>query len=309
MHLILAALLPVFVLMLLGYALRRCLLPDGSFWLGLEQLVYFVLFPALLIDTLSRANLASVSIAGVGGALLLSVLLMGALCLALRPVLARRFGVAGPAFSSLFQGSTRWQTYVAISVVQSLFGDPGLAIAAVAMVAMIPVLNVMAVSVLARYAAPQRLAWPALLAALARNPFIISCAVGVALNLLGLPLYGIAHDIAEALARCSLAIGLLVVGAGLQFGTIHRAGVATWLAVGLKLVLMPLMAMGLASAFGVTGTSFAVVACCAAVPSAANGYVLARQMGGDAPLLAQILVLQTLVAALTMPLMIALASN
>lgn len=308
MQLIVAALLPIFLLILLGWVLRRSLLPDASFWRGLEQLVYFVLFPALLVDTLSRANLASVSIAGVGGALLLSVLLMGALCLALRPLLAAR-GVSGAAFSSLFQGSTRWQTYVAISVVQSLFGDAGLASAAVAMVAMIPVLNVMAVSVLARYAAPQRLAWPALLGAIARNPFIIGCAIGMALNLLGLPLSGIAHDLAEALARCSLAIGLLVVGAGLQFGTIHRAGVAAWVAVGLKLILMPLMAMGLASAFGVVGTSFAVVVCCAAVPSASNGYVLARQMGGDAPLLAQILVLQTLVAALTMPLMIGLASN
>ena len=309
MPLILAALLPVFALMMLGVVLRRGLLPEAAFWNGLERLVYFILFPALLIDTLSRARLSSVPIAGLGGALLLAVIAMALLCLAMRPFVAPRIGLDGPAFSSVFQGATRWQTYVALYIVQELFGEFGLASASVAMLAMIPLLNVMAVAVLATYAAPQRVAWRALLLAILRNPFIAACAIGLALNLAGLPLSGPLHGFADALSRCSLAIGLLVVGAGLQFETLHNAGPAAILTVILKLVVMPLLALGFATAFGVSGPGLAVVACCAAVPSASNGYVLARQMGGDAPLLAQILVLQTIVAALTMPLFIAWASR
>lgn len=309
MALILAALLPVFALMMLGVVLRRRLLPDPAFWNGLERLVYYILFPALLIDTLSRAKLASVPIAGLGGALLLAIITMALLCLALRPLLMSRLDLDGPAFSSVFQGSTRWQTYVALYVTQGLFGEFGIASASVAMLAMIPLLNMMAVAVLATYAAPQRLAWPALMLAILRNPFIAACAIGLALNLAGLPLSGPLHDFADALGRCSLAVGLLVVGAGLQFDTLHNAKPAAWLTVVLKLTVMPLLALSFAVGFGLTGASLAVVACCSAVPSASNSYVLARQMGGDAPLLAQILVLQTIVAVLTMPLFITWASQ
>ena len=89
---------------------------------------------------------------------------------------------------------------------------------------------------------------------------------------------------------------------------LRRPAGAAWLAVGLKLVVMPLVAIGLAGTFGVSGVPLAVVACCSAVPSASNGYILARQMGGDAPLLAQILVMQTVLAAVSMPLFIGGAS-
>ncbi len=228
---VLAALLPVFLLIVMGFGLRRYLMKEDAHWIGLERLVYFVLLPALLIETLSRANLSSVPIGGVGGALLLAVLIVSALCLALRPFLATTLGVDGPAFTSLFQSATRWQTFAALAIANNLYGDVGVALASVAMVAMIPILNVMCVAVLARYARPQRLAWPQMLLTIAQNPLIWACVIGLALNLTRLPVPGVAHDLADALGRSTLAIGLLVVGAGLQIGELIRPGVVAWLAV------------------------------------------------------------------------------
>ncbi|HEY8335459.1 MAG TPA: AEC family transporter [Tardiphaga sp.] len=300
------ALVPVFLLIVLGFALRRLLLKKDIEWIGLEQLVYYVLFPALLIDTLSRANLSSVPIAGVGGALLLAVLAMSTLCLLLRPWLARGLGIDGPAFSSVFQGATRWQTFVALSVAGNLWGELGITLASVAMVAMIPLLNIFAVWVLAHYASPQKLSWPRILLTIARNPLIWACVVGLTMNLTHLSVPRPLHEFLDALGRCSLALGLLVVGAGLHLEGLRRPGAAAALTVVLKLVVMPAMAIGLGFAFGLSGSSLAVVACCASVPSASNGYILARQMGGDAPLLAQILTLQTILAVFTMPVFIAL---
>jgi malonate transporter and related proteins len=303
---VLAALFPVFLLIVMGFALRRYMLKEDAHWIGLEQLVYFVLFPALLIQTLWRANLASVPIGGVGGALLLSVLIMAALCLALRRPLAASLGIDGPAFTSIFQGATRWQTFVALAVANNLYGDAGVALASVAMVAMTPVLNIICVLVLARHARPQRLPWPQLLLAIAKNPLIWACVVGLALNLTQLPLPQVAHDFTDALGRSSLAIGLLVVGAGLRIVELMRPDTAASLAVFLKLIAMPALAIGLALVFGLSGVNLAVVACCASVPAASNAYVLAKQMGGDAPLLAQILTLQMMLAALTMPIVISI---
>ncbi len=307
MALVVAALLPVFLLIVLGFLLKHSLLRLETQWHGLERLTYYVLFPVLLVQTLVKADLATVPVAGVGGALLLSALLMSLLCLALRPLLAR-CAVDGPAFTSIFQGATRWQTYVALSVCGNLYGDTGLALASVAMVAIIPLVNVFSVAVLAHYASSERQSVRAVAMTVVRNPLIWACGIGLVLNVLHLPLPRIWHEVADALGRSSLAIGLLVTGAGLQLAGMFRPSLAASVAVFLKLILMPVLAIALALWFGVAGSSLAIVAACAAVPTSASAYVLARQMGGDAPLLAQIITLQTILAAITMPIAIALVA-
>ncbi|MGL4263868.1 MAG: AEC family transporter [Afipia sp.] len=305
---IIAAIVPIFLLIVMGFVLRRLLLKEEFHWVGTEQLVYYVLFPALLFRTLSRAKLSEVPLFGVGGALLIAVLLMAALCLALRPLLMKRLNVSGPSFTSIFQCSCRWQTYVALAVAGNLYGDIGLTLASVAMVAMIPILNVMSVWVLAHYAAPTRLSWTRILLTIAQNPFIWACALGLAANLIGLKLPTWIDDFIDALGRSSLAIGLLVVGAGLQLKGVLRPGAPALLSCALKLVLMPVFAISLGLAFGLSGTNLAIVACCASVPTASSAYVLARQLGGDAPLVAEILTLQTALAIITMPIAIALVT-
>jgi predicted permease len=304
---VLAALLPVFLLIVLGFGLKRSLMRLETQWHGLERLTYYVLFPALLIETLVKADLSKVPVAGVGGALLLSALVMSLLCLALRPLLAR-WAVDGPAFTSVFQGATRWQTYVALAVSANLYGDTGLALASVAMVAIIPLVNVFSVAVLAHYASPEKQSVRAIAMTVVRNPLIWACAIGLAINVAHLPLPRIWQEVADALGRSSLGIGLLVTGAGLQLAGMFRPSLAASVAVFLKLVLMPALAIALALWFGLSGANLAIVAACSAVPASSSAYVLARQMGGDAPLLAQIITLQTILAALTMPIAIALVA-
>lgn len=307
MSVVIAALLPVFLLIVLGFILRRTLMRLETQWNGLERLTYFVLFPTLLIQTLVKADLSKVPVAGVGGALFLAALAMSLLCLALRPVFSR-LAIDGPAFTSIFQGATRWQTYVALAVCGNLFGETGLALASVAMVAIIPLVNVLSVWVLAQYASTEKQSAGAIVMTVVKNPLIWACVIGLAVNVTQLPLPKIWHDVADALGRSSLGIGLLVTGAGLHLEGLYRPSLAAAVAVILKLVLMPVFAVALALWFGVAGSSLVIVAVCAAVPTSSSAYVMARQMGGDAPLLAHIITLQTIFAALTMPIVIALAS-
>ena len=91
MAVVISALLPVFLLIVLGFILKRSLMRLDTQWHGLERLTYYVLFPTLLIQTLVKADLSSVPVAGVGGALLLSALVMSLLCLgAAAPLLTAR---------------------------------------------------------------------------------------------------------------------------------------------------------------------------------------------------------------------------
>ena len=306
MAVVVAALLPVFLLIVLGFILKRSLMRLETQWNGLERLTYFVLFPTLLIQTLVKADLSKVPVAGVGGSLFLSALAMSLLCLALRPLFSR-LAIDGPAFTSIFQGATRWQTYVALAVCSNLFGETGLALASVAIVALIPLINVLSVWVLAQYASTEKQSARSIVMAVVKNPLIWACVIGLAINVTQLPLPKIWHDVADALGRSSLGIGLLVTGAGLQLEGLYRPSIAASVAVVLKLVLMPVLAVALALWFGVAGSSLVIVAVCSAVPTSSSAYVMARQMGGDAPLLAQIITLQTIFAAITMPIVIAMA--
>jgi malonate transporter and related proteins len=308
MAVVIGALLPVFLLIVLGFILKRSLMRLDTQWHGLERLTYYVLFPMLLIQTLVKADLSSVPVAGIGGALLLSALAMSLLCLALRPLFSR-WKIDGPAFTSIFQGATRWQTYVALSVSSNLFGHTGLALASVAMVAIIPLVNVLSVWVLAQYATPEKQSARGIVMTVVQNPLIWACVIGIAVNVTHLPLPKIWHDVADALGRSSLGIGLLVTGAGLQLAGLFRPSLAASIAVFLKLVLMPILAIALALWFGISGSSLVIVAVCAAVPTSSSAYVMARQMGGDTPLLAQIITLQTILAAVTMPIVIALTTG
>src|SRR6202012_758506 len=87
MAVVLAGLLPVFLLIVLGVVLKRTLMRLGNQWHGLERPTSFVLFPMLLIQTLVKAALSSVPVAGVGGALILAALAISLLCLAAWPLL------------------------------------------------------------------------------------------------------------------------------------------------------------------------------------------------------------------------------
>jgi predicted permease len=243
---------------------------------------------------------------GVGGAMTATILLLSAFLLAARVPLQRWLGLDGPGFTSLFQGATRWNTFVAIAVAGSLFGQRGIALMAVAIAAMVPLLNVLAIYVFLRFAGGPRQSPKQILITFAANPFIWSSAVGLLLN----PVFAYvpqgAATFVEITGRAALAAGLLVVGAGLDIRSLARPGRAHSAAILLKLVAAPILVASLARLFGVSGLDVSIAVVAASVPTASGAYVLARQLGGNAPLMAEILTLQTLLALVTMPVMMAL---
>jgi len=307
MSAVLSALIPVFLVIALGVFLKRTLLPSAEAWDSLERLIYFVLFPALLITTTATADFRNVPAAGVGGALFTAILGVGLVLIALHPLIVRALAINGPAYTSVFQGAMRWNTFVALSIAASLHGALGLALASVAMVAMIPLLNVLCVIVLAWYAADKAPDAKSVLDQLVRNPLIWSVIVGLTLNLSGLPLPKVIISFGDILGRGALAVGLLVVGAGLELDKTLRPSAAVLTSVLIKLLLMPTVAIGIGLAMGLSGAALSVVAIASSMPTAPGAYVLARQMRGDAALIARIISLETVAAVATIPVAIAAA--
>jgi predicted permease len=296
------ALAPVFLLIFIGHALKRWNAFEGAFWVGAERLTYFILFPALLTQTLATAKIEALIAGPMALAMIGGVFVVTAIQLALR----RALPADGPSFTSIYQGSVRPNTYVGLAVAASAFGKPALSIAAICVAATVPLVNFLSVAVLGRYAGASAARARAVAVAVATNPLILSCLLGIFLNVTRIGLPPVIEPLLAALGSASLPLGLLAVGAGLDLGAARRAGVAVGLAAASKLLLLPI-ATGVALwLFGVSGLDYQVALLYAALPCSASAYVLARQMGGDAPLMAGIITAQTLSAVISMPLVLTL---
>lgn len=304
---IIASLAPVFFVIVLGAWLKVLPLTDEAGWHGIERATYYIFFPAMIVMTMAKADLSQVPVFGMAAALIGGILAMAALLLAARPLLARLTGMDGPAFTSVFQGATRWNSFVAIATAGALYGGTGLTLTAISVAAMIPLLNVLAVVMLQRFGQDRPVVLGPTLKALGTNPFIWSSVIGIVINASGMGLPLIVMRFGDILGTAALGTGLLLVGAGLDVRAALKPRALTWVTTGLKLMLMPAFAAGIAMALGVGGVPLKVAILSAGMPTASGAYIMARQMGGDAPLMAEILTIQTLFAVITIPVLLALA--
>ena len=288
---------PIFLLILLGQWFFRRGFPDPGFWLQAERLTYFVLFPSLLIQRLASANLAPYR--DYAAVILLTMTAASALLFPL----ARGLGVGPRGFAAVYQGAIRFNTYIALALASALYGPSGVALMALIIAIEMPLVNVLAVWVLSR--GQGILGAGSLVKMLLSNPLIVAALIGLGLNLGGISLPASLGNTLDILARAALPLGLLTVGAGLQLAAIRRYAEIT-LAVVVKLAVLPLLVYGLARWLGMGELETAVLVVFHAVPAAPSAYILTRQLGGDAALMAAILTLQVAVAMASLPLVLVL---
>ncbi len=303
-----AALVPTALLIGFGAVLRRQGGFGEPFWSGVEGLTYNFLLPALFIVTLARADFGSVQV-GAMAAVLAVTTLVGAGC----TTVLRRFATDdGPAFTSVFQGAIRFNNYVGLVIASALFGQQGVALAAFANAVLVPIVNVLSTFVLARHGhAVMRGLGVA--KAIATNPLVVACLIGLGLNLLrgpaapfltdGLPgaVLGVGASTLTILGQAALPIGLLCVGSGLRRPEGHGQVRPIAVSSVLRLLVLPALAVALAHLLGLRGQAAVVALVFLSLPTASSAYVLARRLGGDAPLMASITAVQTGLALATVP--------
>ncbi|MFD2646155.1 AEC family transporter [Pseudomonas japonica] len=295
---LLLALLPIALLIMLGAWLRHRQFLADAFWPQAERLSYYVLLPALFVHGLATAKLDGVPVQGMMLALVSSTVLVALLLVALR----RCFAVDDAAFTSVFQGGVRFNNYVGVSAAAGLFGTQGIALAAVANAAIVPTVNILCVLVFARYGSAGRMTWQDVLRQMALNPLLLACAGGIVLHATGWGLPLALEPLLKTLGQASLPLGLLCVGAALDLRAVR-----SWLRpVGqssvAKFMVMPLITLAACHLFGLKGEAAIAALLFQALPTASSSYIMARQLGGDAPLMAGIIAGQTLLAALALPL-------
>lgn len=290
MHIALLVIPDCFIVAL-GWVLLHKLKFSREFFTSTEKLVYYILFPALLVHSISSTPIS----AGSAGRLLaVSVIL----CLAgyLAAWLGRPFLKPRPiALASLAQCAYRFNTYIGFSLAAALAGSEGQAVMAVIVGFSVPIANVLAVKSLARFQGSN--VWLEIL----KNPLVLATLAGLLLNFSGV---GVEHTLDVTLSKLgnsSIPLGLLCVGASLSLegGSRDRA-VITWI-LGIRLMIMPVFALALAWIIGLSLLETSILVLFAALPPASAAYILAARMGGDGRAVATAVSLGTVISVVTIP--------
>jgi malonate transporter len=296
------AVLPIFLVTLIGFLLAQSKTIARDRWTDIETLCYRALIPALLISTISTSDLSLSRFGPMIAALLISLAILVCVMLVLRWFTPQQ-RLPNAKFTSVFQGTVRWNGFIALPAAAQFFGPSGFALMAVVFAVMVPIINVITISVLATFG-PSKTTPLALLKTILRNPIVASCIIGLAINQSGLILPTPIQTTVDLLGRAALAIGLLSVGAAIRPATLFNRSAALWLTILLRFTLSPAIFLICAHLIGLSQIQTLVGTLVFSVPAASNGYIISKQMGGDADLYATILTWQTLISMFTLPLLV-----
>ncbi|MDP3702489.1 MAG: AEC family transporter [Hylemonella sp.] len=287
-------LFPDFSLILCGYLVCRYTALNRPVWDQVELLVYYFLFPVLLFHSIVKSPLdlsAASSLIGAG-------LSMGLIGIALSYVLPHLPFIGRHVDTRLHAASAqvafRFNSFIGLALADRLAGPEGLLLLAVLIGFCVPLFNVGAVWPMARHA--RRSVGGELL----RNPLIIATVSGLVANVLGLRIPNWADPTLSRIGAASLALGLMAAGAGLRFSSLGQGKVLAVAVLSIKHLLLPLIALGLSLAFGLTPVQTTILLAFSALPTASSCYVLAARMGYDGAYVAGLVTLSTLLGVLSL---------
>ncbi len=287
-------LFPDFSLILCGYLVCRYTALNRPVWDQVEILVYYFLFPVLLFHSIVKSPLdlsAASSLIGAGLAMGVSGIALS-YALPHLPFIGRHVDARLHAASA--QVAFRFNSFIGLALADRLAGPEGLLLLAVLIGFCVPLFNVGAVWPMARHA--QRSVGRELL----RNPLIIATVSGLVANVLGFRVPAWADPTLSRIGAASLALGLMAAGAGLRFSSLGQGKVLAVAVLAIKHLLLPLIALGLSRAFGLTPVQTTILLAFSALPTASSCYVLAARMGYDGAYVAGLVTLSTLLGVVSL---------
>ncbi|MCK9507595.1 MAG: AEC family transporter [Pigmentiphaga sp.] len=278
----------------LGWLLKQRGGFSPLFFQGLERLIYFVLFPALLFLNIARTPLEPATATGllwtaallIGGGMLLAMLA--------GPLLK----VGALQLASAQQCGFRFNSYIGLALASRIAGESGQTTMALLIGFAVPMANLAAVLPLARQAKLN------LFKELLSNPMVVATLGGLAFNLAGLTLPAPVEMFLGRLSAAAIALGLMCVGTGLMFTSLKAHWPLVSYQMAVKLLILPLATWLVLPYTPFDAETQRTILLFAALPTASSAYVLTTRMGGDGPLVAGLISLSTLVSLATLPLWI-----
>jgi len=288
-------LFPDFSLILCGYLICRYTALNRTVWQPVESLVYYLLFPVLLFQSIVKSPIDLNAASGLMAAGLLSGLCGIGLAYALPhlPWLGKHLDPRDHAASA--QVAFRFNSFIGLALAERVAGSQGLLMIAVLIGVCVPLFNVAAVWPMARQGKHS------FARELLRNPLILATASGLVANLLGFRIPGWMEPTVNRIGAASLALGLMAAGAGMQFGLLQRSKLLSLSVLSIRHLVQPLIALGVALLLRLDPVQTTVLLAFSALPTASTCYVLAARMGYNGPYVAGLVTLSTLLGLASLP--------
>lgn len=301
---------PIFIIVFLGWGLRRTGFLSPEFFLGMNKLTFYVGLPSLLfykISTASKGETKAFTVFGVMLGAMVIILIVS--------YFVGRWLRLPPKSRGVFQQATYRGNlaFVGLPVIlYSLNGTHALsrteaeAIALLSIVPMIPVYNIVAVLLLQGSSKDPKTSPARFVVQGLTTPLVLACLAGAAFLLLEIPLPVFLGRSFNAVGQMALPLALLGIGATLDRKRI-RGNLA--LAIGaslLKTAAVPLIGWGIALWVGLDSDELRIALIYLATPTAATSFVMAEQLGGDEVLAGSCVVISTLLSAISLTVVLTL---
>ena len=288
-------LFPDFSLILIGFLLCRHTPLNAHVWQSVEGLVYYVLFPVLLFQSIVRTPLDVRAASGLIGAGLGVVATGIALAYALPHLPGFNRWIDRRDHAACAQVAFRFNSFIGLALAERLGGAQGLQLIAVLIGVCVPLCNIGAVWPMARHAGR------GFARELVRNPLILATASGLVANLLGFRLPEWLVPTVSRIGASSIALGLMAAGAGMQFQSLARGKLLGASVLTIRALLMPVAAWALSRVVGLAPEETLALLIFSALPTAPSCYVLAARMGYNGPYVAGLVTLSTLLGVASLP--------
>ena len=292
--LILTALIPLIGLIALGYILKKYEFVDEFFWKGAEKINYYLFFPIMLFLNLATAEISINSIHNILIVLFAFVIVITFALYSLKKVYdlpTHRFGV-------YMQAIARFNSYIGLAVVASLFKEKGMTIFAIVLVFGIPLVNILSVLALTNV---EQMKFSKVIVAILKNPLILGCIFGGIYNLTGLEIWTGAENFLKQLGMCSLPLGLMCVGSALRFKGLGNDFLPISLNVLGRMIIVPTLGFFICRLLDIPKLETQILILFFALPTASASYILTKVLGGDSRLMASIISFQTVFAIISLP--------
>lgn len=292
--------LPLFLLMALGYVIKLTGMMNETSVKQVNKVIFKIFLPLLVFCNIYNTELAEsfnshLLLYGVAGVLIQFVL---SLCLAV--LLEKDNSQRGVMLQGMFRSNF---VLFGIPISTALFGDTAAGLASILIAVIIPLYNVLAVISLELFNG-KKPNLGKILIGIVTNPLIIGSVLGIVFVVLKLSIPKPIYDTITDLSSIATPLAFVILGASFSFGDVRRYIKNVLIVLSAKLLVFPALFLGIALLLGFRGAPLAVLLTVFGAPIAVSSFTMAQQMGGDDKLAGQLVVFSSIFSIGTMFLLI-----